>query len=215
VGGTLNLLEAARRAPVENFVLASSSSVYGDSSRVPFREEDSATDRPVSPYAATKKSAELLAHVYHRLYGLMVNVVRPFTVYGPRGRPDMAPWLFVAAAVAGRRVKRFGDGTSARDYTYIDDFVQGFLAALDRPCGYEIFNLGNSTVVPLNEAIDTIAGIHGRRVEIEQLPEQPGDVRRTQADISKARRLLDYNPQTSFRDGMTRFYAWYRQVHQD
>ena len=154
IKGTLNLLELARHSQVENFVLTSSSSVYGNSTAIPFKEDDSATDRPISPYAATKKATELLAYTYHHLYGLSVNVIRPFTVYGPRGRPDMAPWLFLEAAIKGTAIKKFGDGSTRRDYTFIDDFVKGFVAAIDRPFGYEIFNLGNSATVSLNEFLD-------------------------------------------------------------
>lgn len=210
VEGTLVLLHASVGRCLENVVLASSSSVYGNSRAVPFREDDTATDRPISPYAATKKATEVLAHAYHHLHGLPVTVIRPFTVYGPRGRPDMAPWLFVQSALAGRPIRKFGDGTSRRDYTYIDDFVRGFVAALDRPRGYEIFNLGNSTTVSLDEALDVVRAVTGRELVIESLPAQPGDVDVTSADISKARRLLDYDPATPFAEGMARFSAWYR-----
>lgn len=210
VEGTLVLLHACVGRGVENVVVASSSSVYGNSRAVPFREDDTATDRPISPYAATKKATEVLAHAYHHLHGLPVTVVRPFTVYGPRGRPDMAPWLFVESALGGRPIRKFGDGTSRRDYTYIDDFVRGFVAALDRPRGYEIFNLGNSATVSLDEALDVVRAVTGCELVIERLPPQPGDVDVTSADISKARRLLDYDPATSFAEGMARFCAWYR-----
>lgn len=207
--GTLNLLQAASAAGLDNFVLTSSSSVYGNSRAVPFSEEDAATDQPISPYAATKKAAELLGYTYHKLYGMSINVIRPFTVYGPRGRPDMAPWLFVQAALNNQPINKFGDGTSARDYTYIDDFVRGFVAAIDRPLGFEIINLGDSTPVSLNEAIDTISEIHGAPLKFNQLPRQPGDVDVTHADITKAQQLLDYSVSTSFRDGMRKFYEWF------
>lgn len=209
VRGTLNLLQACVGKGVQNVVVTSSSSVYGNSRAVPFREDDTATDRPISPYAATKKATEVLGYTYHSLYGLNVNVVRPFTVYGPRGRPDMAPWLFIESVLSDRAIKKFGDGTTRRDYTFIDDFVRGFVAAIDRPYGYEIFNLGNSATVSLNEAIDTVRNITGKDIQIEQMPMQPGDVELTNADISKAKRMLDYDPATSFRDGMTVFYKWY------
>jgi UDP-glucuronate 4-epimerase len=210
VGGTLNLLQTASAVGVDNFVLTSSSSVYGDSRQVPFVEDDAATDRPISPYAATKKAAELLGYTYHRLHGLNVNVIRPFTVYGPRGRPDMAPWLFVEAALHDEPITKFGDGSTARDYTYIDDFVRGFVAAIDRPLGYEIINLGDSRPVSLNEAIGAISDIHGLPLKITQHAMQPGDVHVTHADISKAQRLLGYSVRTPYRDGMRRFYEWFK-----
>ncbi|MCO6430062.1 MAG: GDP-mannose 4,6-dehydratase [Deltaproteobacteria bacterium] len=209
VHGTLNLLECIRQKPVKNLVLASSSSVYGNSRQVPFKEDDAATDRPISPYAATKKATEVMAYTYHQLFGLKVNVVRPFTVYGPRGRPDMAPWLFIEAAVNGRAIAKFGDGSSRRDYTYIDDFVDGFVNAIDREFGYEIFNLGNSHTISLNEALETVSLITGKQLIIEQKPMQPGDVEVTYADISKARAMLDYEPKTAFQEGMRRFHEWF------
>lgn len=213
IKGTLNLLEASRRAGIENFVLTSSSSVYGNSTQIPFREDDSATDKPVSPYAASKKATEVFGHTYSHLYKLPVNVVRPFTVYGPRGRPDMAPWLFLESALRGKPIKKFGDGSTRRDYTFIDDFAVGFVNAIDRVFGYEIFNLGNSATVSLNEAIQTIEEVTGKRLIIEQLPPQPGDVDLTNADITKARKLLDYSPQTSFKEGMKLFRAWFHEAH--
>ena len=209
VRGSLVLLDLARRFSVQNFVLTSSSSVYGNSRSVPFREDDSATDRPISPYAATKKAVEVLAYTYHHLYQLNVNVVRPFTVYGPRGRPDMAPWLFIEAAVHGKQIRKFGDGSSRRDYTFIDDFVVGFINAIDRPFGYEVFNLGNSQTVSLNETLAIVAEVTGKELKIEPCPTQPGDVEITNADIEKARNKLSYNPHTSFSDGMKAFYEWY------
>ena len=210
IEGTLNLLQACVGRDVKNVVITSSSSVYGNSRAVPFREDDSATDRPISPYAATKKATELLSYTYHNLYGLSVNVVRPFTVYGPRGRPDMAPWLFIESALRGNPIKKFGDGSTRRDYTFIEDFVAGFVNAIDRSFGYEIFNLGNSATVSLNEALDIVRSVTGKDLIIEQLPMQMGDVEITNADISKARRLLDYNPKTSFKTGMSILCDWYR-----
>lgn len=210
--GTLNLLQGAVGQNIRNFVVTSSSSVYGNSTAIPFREDDSATDRPISPYAATKKATEVMAYTYHKLYGLNVNVVRPFTVYGPRGRPDMAPWIFIQSAIEGRTIHKFGDGTTRRDYTFVGDFTRGFVNAIDRVHGYEIFNLGNSSTVSLNEALEIVRDVTGRELVIEQRPMQPGDVEITNADVSKARRLLDYNPSTSFRDGMGAFFEWYRQT---
>ena len=208
--GTLALLDAARLANVESFVLTSSSSVYGNSTRIPFREDDSATDRPISPYAATKKATEVMGYTFHHLYKLNVNVIRPFTVYGPRGRPDMAPWLFLKAALEGRTIRKFGDGSTRRDYTYVGDFAAGFVSAIDRPNGYQIFNLGNSATVSLNEALDVVSKVSGKSLSIEQLPPQPGDVDLTNADISKAREMLGYEPKTSFLEGMSYFAEWFK-----
>ena len=207
--GTLSLLEVARKYSIQNSVITSSSSVYGNSTRIPFREDDSATDRPISPYAATKKATEVLSYTYHQLYGMNINVVRPFTVYGPRGRPDMAPWLFLSAARNGKPIKKFGNGETRRDYTFIRDFTQGFVSAIDRPLGYEIFNLGNSSTVSLNEVLEIMARVTGRKLIIEQYPSQPGDVDLTNADVSKARALLGYAPSTSFEQGMGEFNEWF------
>jgi UDP-glucuronate 4-epimerase len=212
IEGTLNLLQASVGKNLKNVVITSSSSVYGNSRSVPFREDDSATDRPISPYAATKKASEVLSYTYHSLFGMNINVVRPFTVYGPRGRPDMAPWLFIESALKGKSIKKFGDGTTRRDYTFIEDFASGFVNAIDRVFGFEIFNLGNSQTVSLNEALDVIKQVTGKELVIEQMPMQPGDVEVTNADVSKARRMLDYNPQTSFREGMAVFADWYRSI---
>lgn len=211
VKGTLNMLELARKFQVQNFVLTSSSSVYGNSKQIPFKEDDSATDRPISPYAATKKASEALGYTYHHLYGIPVNVVRPFTVYGPKGRPDMAPWLFLEACIKGTTINKFGEGETRRDYTFIEDFVDGFVSALNTPLGFEIFNLGNSATVSLNEAIATVEEVVGKKLTINQLGPQPGDVDLTNACVDKARKLLGYNPRTSFKDGMTKFYQWYKE----
>ncbi|MDD2942902.1 MAG: GDP-mannose 4,6-dehydratase [bacterium] len=215
IHGTLALLEKARLYNIENFVLTSSSSVYGNSQQIPFREDDSATDRPISPYAATKKATEVIAHTYHHLYGLNINVIRPFTVYGPAGRPDMAPWLFIDAALKRQAIKKFGGGETRRDYTYIDDFVAGFINAIERPLGYEIFNLGNSATVSLNEFITIVEQITGRKLLIDNYPAQPGDVDLTNADISRARNYLSYAPQTSFPEGMEKFYRWFLEHRQN
>jgi UDP-glucuronate 4-epimerase len=209
IEGALNLLELAVQHKIANVVLTSSSSVYGNSMAVPFKEDDHATAKPISPYAATKKACEVLGHTYHHLHGLNVTVIRPFTVYGPRGRPDMAPWLFLEAALAGKPIKRFGDGTTKRDYTYIGDFVSGFTNAIDRRLGYEVINLGNSRTVALNEFIEIVSKVTGEEIQVEEHPMQPGDVTITNADISKARRLLDYDPRTSFAEGMKEFYEWF------
>jgi len=210
VKGTLNMLEAARRHRVTNFLFASSSSVYGGQEKVPFSEDDPIA-HPISPYAATKAAGELLCHTYHHLYGLNITCLRFFTVYGPKGRPDMAPYLFTRWVFEGAELKMFGDGTTSRDYTYIDDIVSGVVAALDADLSYEIINLGNSQTVVLRDFIALVEKLVGKKANIVQLPMQPGDVPRTWADISKARCLLGYDPQTPFEEGMKHFVAWYRQ----
>jgi UDP-glucuronate 4-epimerase len=211
VRGTLDVLEMARRYDVENVVFASTSSIYGARQQVPFREDDR-VDWPVSPYAATKRACELLAYTYHHLHGLNFTALRFFTVYGPRGRPDMAPYLFTEAVFRGTELKMFGDGSSSRDYTYIDDVVQGIVAAIDRLLGYEIINLGNSRTVLLRDFIALVEDLVGRKANVVQHPMPPGDVPRTCADISRAQRLLGYDPQTSFEEGLARFVDWYRTV---
>ncbi len=212
IQATLNLLELAKRFNVKNFVLTSSSSVYGDRSKVPFREDEDVT-KPISPYAATKVSTEVMAYTYHHLYGLNVNVIRPFTLYGPRGRPDMAPFLFSKWINEGTPIKKFGDGSTKRDYTYVGDFADGFVKAIDKPLGYEIFNFGNSTPITLNEFIETIERTVGKKALINQMPMQPGDVSITYADISKAKELLGYEPKTKLADGMKIFWDWYKEFY--
>nr|KAJ3422900.1 hypothetical protein HK105_005776 [Polyrhizophydium stewartii] len=214
VTATVTLLELAREFGVDNFVYASSSSVYGQNAKVPFAESDR-TDAPVSPYAATKKSCELMAATYNHLYGLPTIGLRFFTVYGPRGRPDMAPFMFVDRIASGKPINKFGDGSSCRDYTFIDDIVAGVLAALDSPRPKAaVFNLGNSATVSLNEFIAAIEEIVGRRAIINQMPDQPGDVPRTFADLTLASKELGYRPTTSIRDGMRKFFAWYATEYQ-
>jgi UDP-glucuronate 4-epimerase len=214
VGGTLHLLEHSRRAHVERLIFASSSSVYGLSAPVPFSESDPA-DRAISPYAATKRAAEVLCHTYHHLYGLPVTCLRLFTVYGPRQRPDLAIHAFTRSICGGEAIRVYGDGTSARDYTFISDIVDGILAALDRPrpFEYEIFNLGNANPVPLHTLIRLLATSLGREALIEHAPSQLGDVQITYADISKAQRLLGYRPQVPIEEGIDRFCAWYLHEH--
>lgn len=206
--GTLNLLEMARQHAIENFVFASSSSVYGESNKTPF-SEDQPTDQPISPYAATKKANENFAYTYSHLYGLPCVGLRFFTVYGPSGRPDMAPFLFTKAIFAGETIKQFGDGTSRRDYTYIDDIVAGVVAALDLKTKFEIINLGCGNPVILKDFIALMGKLLGKQVNIQVLPMQQGDVSQTFADISKARRLLGYAPKTSFEEGMKVFVEWF------
>ncbi len=213
-GGTQNLLEFARRAEVRQFVFASSSSVYGVNPRVPWSESD-ADMQPISPYASTKLSGEFLGHVYNHLYGIRFLALRFFTVYGPRQRPDLAIHKFARAILAGRPIQLFGDGTTRRDYTYIADIVAGIRAAMDyNRTRFEIFNLGNNHTVELNHLVEALGDAMSRKALIEYLPEQPGDVPQTWADISKAAALLGYKPATDFRKGLDEFVTWLREVEQ-
>lgn len=208
VEATTRLLELARKNGNENFVFASSSSVYGGSTKTLFSEADDVSC-PVSPYAATKKSCELLAYTYHHLYNLNVAGLRFFTVFGPRGRPDMAPFKFIDRVSRGEEIQQFGDGSTSRDYTYVDDIVDGVVRSLDRPLGYQIYNLGNGSPVRLCDFIATVEAATGAKATIRILPEQPGDVPRTCADITKARTLLGYEPQTPFAEGIRKLAEWY------
>jgi len=210
VRGTLGLLEAARRAGVRRFLFASSSSIYGIANQVPFSEQDH-VNLPVSPYAATKIAGEKLCYTYSHLYGLQTLCLRFFTVYGPRQRPDLAIRKFAALMQGGRPVPVFGDGSSGRDYTYVDDIVSGILAGLRYDAAYEVFNLGNSHPVNLRTMIETLEAELGVRAAIQRQPDQPGDVPITYADISKAQRLLGYQPATPFAEGIRKFVAWLRQ----
>lgn len=211
VAGTQNLLEFARESGIRKFVFASSSSVYGVNEKVPFNEADPIFN-PISPYAATKLAGEALCHVYHHLYDLDLVCLRFFTVYGPRQRPDLAIRKFTEAILAGKPIEVFGDGSARRDYTHIDDIVQGVLAALDRNLGYEIINLGESRTVELRELITLIEKATGQTAKLNRLPLQPGDVPVTYADISKARRLLSYDPQVPIETGIARFVEWCRSL---
>ncbi len=211
INGTMSLLEAARRFPVENFVFTSSSSVYGNNEKVPFSEDDP-VDHPVSPYAATKKAGELLCHTYHHLYNMNITCIRPFTVYGPRQRPEMAIHKFTRLMLRGEELPLFGDGTTERDYTYIDDLADGYVKAVDKPLGYEVVNFGESRTISLSGLVSLLGEITGAPSRGKHLPEQPGDVRRTYADVSKAVRLLGYEPRTELAEGLGRFVDWYRAV---
>jgi UDP-glucuronate 4-epimerase len=211
ISGTTRLLEAARRHGVANFLFASSSSVYGASSKSPFREEDAA-DEPLSVYAASKRAGELTCHAYHHLYGLDVTCLRLFTVYGPRQRPDMAIHMFTRQIDRGETVTLYGDGTSARDYTYVSDIVAGVVSALDRPAGYRVLNLGTTRVVVLRDLAQMIADRLGRRLIVESLEEQPSDVPLTQADISNAAEQLGYQATVAMDAGLDCFIDWYHQA---
>jgi UDP-glucuronate 4-epimerase len=208
--GTVHWLEAASRLePHPRFVYASSSSVYGDRPDAPFRETDS-VDLPISPYAATKKACELLAFTFHHLHGLPVTGLRFFTAYGPRNRPDLAIAKFTRLIDRGDPVPMFGDGTTRRDYTFVGDVVDGIIRAVDRCTGHHLYNLGNSNPVVLADLVDAIALGLGKTPIIQHLPGQPGDVRQTYADISRASNELGYVPKTSLSDGLARYIAWYR-----
>ena len=208
---TQNLLEFAKEQPIKQFVFASSSSVYGVNPNVPWLEED-AVLQPISPYASTKVSCELMGHVYSQLYGIRFSRLRFFTVYGPRQRPDLAINKFFRLIEAGEPIPVFGDGSTRRDYTYIDDIVNGVLGALHcRSSSYEVINLGNDQTVTLQQMIETIETVIGKSAVIDRHPEQPGDVPQTWADVTKAAELLGYKPKTNFRDGVAKFYDWRKQ----
>jgi UDP-glucuronate 4-epimerase len=209
VSGTLHLLDAASVIGVERFIFASSSSVYGISKTVPFAEDQHLT-QTLSPYAATKIAAEFLCSTYSHLYQMRVVALRYFTVYGPRQRPDLAIHQFTRRIYGGQPIEQFGDGTTRRDYTYIDDVIQGTMAALkyDGPL-FDIFNLGESDTIQLKDLIAAIENALGKKATINRMPEQPGDMPLTCADISKARKLLGYNPTTRFSDGLPRFIEWF------
>jgi len=212
IEGTTRLMELSARFGVKNFVFASSSSVYGGSTSTYF-SEDEVVENPVSPYAASKKACELLAYTYHHLYKLNVSALRFFTVYGPRGRPDMAPFKFIDRVSRGVEIQQFGDGSSSRDYTYIDDIVDGVVRSIDRPYPYQIFNLGKGSGTSLKEFIDLVQKHTGKQAKIKVMPDQPGDVLYTCADVSKAAHLLGYRSQVPFEEGIRRTAEWYREAH--
>lgn len=210
VTGTAVLFEACRRRGVRRVLFGSSSSVYGNNPKVPFAEADP-VDRPVSPYAATKRAGELLAHCYHHLFGFQVACLRLFTVYGPRQRPEMAIHKFTRLLAAGSEVELYGDGSSARDYTYVSDVVEGIVRALDRCHGYHVWNLGGSRTTPLAELVERIAAGLGVEPRVRRLPPQPGDVERTWADIGRARAELGWEPRVGLDQGLASFLAWFRE----
>ncbi len=210
VEGTSIILETARKFEIKKIIFASSSSVYGNNKKVPFSEKDP-VDNPISPYAATKKAGELICYTYHHLFGMDIFALRFFTVYGPRQRPEMAIHKFTRLIDQGKPIQVYGYGKPERDYTYIDDIIQGVIKAIDRVSGYEIFNLGESQTISLNNLISFIEEALGKRAIREDLPIQPGDVNRTFADISKARKMLDYNPTTSVAEGIKKFVDWFQK----
>lgn len=210
--GTMNLWEICKDFGITKFVCASSSSVYGNNEKIPFSETDN-VDRPISPYAATKKCGEILGHVYHHLYGIDMVQLRFFTVYGPRQRPDLAIHKFSKIIFEDQEIPFFGDGSTARDYTFVEDIIDGILKSIKyletHENVYEIFNLGESEVVNLNEMVESIEGAIGKKSNKKMLPMQPGDVQKTNADISKAKSLLGYQPSTSFQNGIKKFVEWF------
>lgn len=211
INGTLNLLELAREHGIKQFVFGSSSSVYGINAKVPFGEDDPIR-QPISPYAATKAAGELLCHTYTHLYGIRCVCLRFFTVYGPRQRPDLAIHKFARLISEGKPIPVFGDGTTRRDYTFIEDIIAGVRAAIDySKTDYEVINLGESRTVELRELISLLEKELGKTAQINRQPLQPGDVPQTFADIAKARRLLGYNPQTQIEEGIHTFVRWFRE----
>ncbi len=210
VKGTLNLLELAKKNNVSKFVFASSSSVYGDRDKVPFSEDD-ATNSQISPYAATKKAGELLCYTYSSLYKIPTICLRFFTVYGPCGRPDMAPYKFVDRIAHGQEIEMFGDGSTRRDYTFVGDVVSGILKSVDADVNYEIINLGCGNPVKLKDFISSIEKNLGKKAKILQKEMQPGDVKQTYADISKAKKLLGYMPKTKIDEGLKIFCEWFME----
>ena len=212
IKGYMNLLELCKKYGIKKFIQASSSSVYGNNKNVPFKETD-IVDFAISPYAATKKSGEVLGHVYHKLYDIDMIQLRFFTVYGPKQRPDLAIHKFTKMILEEKSIPFYGDGNTKRDYTYIDDIVDGILKSIDylfkNQDVYEIFNLGESRVVSLKEMVETIEKVLGKKAVLDKQPMQPGDVEKTYADISKAKEILGYNPKTNFEDGIKKFVDWY------
>lgn len=209
VVGTTHILEAARQRNVKKVTIASSSSVYGVNSKVPFSESDPIF-QPISPYACSKLACEGLGHVYHHVYGMDIVMLRFFTVYGPRQRPDLAIYKFAGLIEAGKPIPVFGDGSTARDYTFVSDTLDGIIATTRKEFGFEIFNLGESECVTLANLIDLLEKTMGKKAIINRLPTQPGDVPLTFADISKAQRMLDYHPRIKIKEGIEKFVAWFR-----
>ncbi len=212
VRGTMNLLEMCRTRGVRRFICASSSSVYGRNQKIPFHEDDP-VDHPISPYAATKKAVELMCYTYHHLYDMNIHCHRFFTVYGPRQRPDMAIHKFTQLIYDEEPIPVFGTLDSRRDYTYIDDIIQGLLASIDRCQGYRVYNLGESTTTSLGTLVRMLEHALGKTAKLDRLPAQSGDVPVTYADISRAKMELNYNPQTTIKEGIEKFVEWYLKTH--
>lgn len=213
VEGTVNLLDMATACKVPKFILASTSSVYGNNKKVPFAESD-CVDFPISPYAATKKACELLAYTYHSLYAISVTCLRFFTVYGPRQRPDMAIHKFTRMINDEQEIQMFGDGSSRRDYTFVDDIIDGIEKAIDYCDGYHIYNLGESQTTKLKELIESIEKALGKKAKIKECPMQPGDVNITFADIGKAKNEIGYAPSVPVKTGIPKFVKWFQETNQ-
>ncbi|NNL65109.1 MAG: NAD-dependent epimerase/dehydratase family protein [Myxococcales bacterium] len=209
--GSTRILDAMVHAEVPHAVVASSSSVYGEREDGPFRESDP-VERPISPYAATKRAAELVSHTFHHIHGTSVTQARIFTAFGPRQRPDLAIRKFAELMLAGETLPVYGDGSAVRDFTFVEDLVAGLVAALDRPLGFAILNFGAGRTISVNEVIATLERVLGVAARVERGPRQPGDVSKTWADIGQAQALLGYAPQTPFEEGVARFAAWLRDV---
>lgn len=210
VNGTVVLLEAAKKHKINKFIFGSSSSIYGNNKKIPFSEDDN-VDYPISPYAATKKAGELICHTYHHLYGIYITCLRFFTVYGPRQRPDLAIHKFAKLIEQNKPIPIYGDGTMMRDFTYIDDIIDGTVAAMGKCTGFNIYNLGESRPVSVNDLVVEIENALGKKAIKEYLPPQPGDAERTYADVTKAARELGYRPSTTIQAGLAKFTAWLRQ----
>jgi UDP-glucuronate 4-epimerase len=208
--GTTTLLEVCKEFGMKDFIFASSSSVYGENQRVPFSETD-LDIQPISPYGATKRAGELLCYSYHHLYGINIACLRIFTAYGPRQRPEMAIHKFTSLMDQEKEIPMYGDGSSKRDYTYIDDLIDGMMAVLQRHKGFEIYNLGESRTTSLKELIRMIEGCLGKKAKIKAMEPQPGDVSITYADITKAKRLLNYQPKIEMEEGIKKFVEWYKE----
>jgi len=212
VVGFANVLECCRAVKPRHLVFASSSSVYGTNARLPWSESDN-VDHPISLYAATKKANELMAHTYHHLFGLATTGLRYFTVYGPWGRPDMSPVLFARAIAEGKPIQVFNHGDMQRDFTYVDDIVEGTLRVLDKPGGYAIYNIGNHTPVALLDYIATLEKVLGRKAKLEMKPMQPGDVKATYADTTALARAVGFAPETPLETGLARFAEWFKSYY--
>jgi len=210
VNGTAVLLQAAKKYKIKRFIFGSSSSIYGNNKKVPFSENDN-VDFPISPYAATKKAGELICHTYHHLYGISITCLRFFTVYGPRQRPDLAIHKFAKLIEQNKPIPIYGDGTMMRDFTYIDDIIDGTVAAMGKCDGFNIYNLGESSPVSVNDLVVEIENALGKKAVKKYLPPQPGDVECTYADITKAARDLGYRPSTTIQAGLAKFVEWLRQ----
>jgi UDP-glucuronate 4-epimerase len=210
INGTGVLLEAAKEQRVGKFIFGSSSSVYGNNEKVPFSEDDN-VDFPISPYAATKKACELICHTYHHLYGMSITCLRYFTVYGPRQRPDLAVHKFASLIEQGKPISIYGDGTMSRDFTYIGDIIDGTVAVINKCFGFNIYNLGESSPITVNELVVEIEKALDKKAIKEYVPPQPGDVERTYADVTKAARELGYKPTTTIEKGLAEFVTWLRE----